>query len=168
MLAGSMVWMAASAPAGLGGQGGAGGGPFVVTQDPAGDRLPLQALHHQPARPELIALADGDHGGHRHAGRRRSAQQGPLHPHAAQWRADAAVHLQNERARGAVRGVELERAGDARGATGQAPQPAHRAAEPAPERGRHLVTAESWRHPYSTGTTGLPPSSSWCRYSAMP
>ena len=84
------------------------------------------------------------------------------------WRAAAAVHLQDERARRAVRGVELERAGDARGAAGEAPQPAHRAAEPAPERGRHLVTAEPWRHPYSTGTTGLPPSSSWCRYSAMP
>ena len=44
----------------------------------------------------------------------------------------------------------------------------HGAVEPVPQGDRHLLIAEPRRHPYSTGTTGLPPSSSWCRYSQMP
>ena len=70
---------------GLTGQGAAGGGPFLVTQDLARYRLPLQALHHQPARPELVALTQGDHAGHRRAGAGRGAQQVRLHAARVRW-----------------------------------------------------------------------------------
>ena len=126
---------------GLVGQGAAGGGPCVVPQDLARDRLPLQALHHQPAGAELVALAHGDHAGHRHAGRRRGAQQTVFHPDAPVRRA-AAVHLHDEGPHRTVRCAELEGAGDTRRAAGQPPQALHGAAEPAPQGGRHLLTAE--------------------------
>ena len=89
-------------------------------------------------------------------------------PRASAGRRAAPVHLHNEGAPGAVAVVELEGAGQARRAAGEATQIVHAAAEPPPERRRQFRTAEPWRHPYSTGTTGLPPPSSWCRYSAMP
>ena len=106
--------------------------------------------------------------GHRDAGGRGRTQQGGLHPDPALRRALAAVHLQDERAHRAAVGLELERARDPRGATRQSAQAVHRAAERAAQPLRQLLVAQAGRHPYSTGTTGLPPSSSWCRYSQMP
>ena len=154
--------------AGLRGEGASGPGPLAVAQDLARDRLALQALHHQPAGAEVVALAERDDARHRHAGRARRPQQRPLHADPAGLGADATVHLQDERARGAAGPLELEGAGDPGGATREPAQPAHGPVQLAPERGRQLVGAQPWSHPYSTGTTGLPPSSSWCRYSQIP
>ena len=152
---------------GLGGQRSTGRGPFVVTQHFARDGLALEPLHHQPTGAELAAVAERHDRRHRHAGHRGGAQQRGLHPHPALLRALAAVHLHNERPCAAV-GVQLEGAGDTRGTAGQAPQVARGPAECTAQPLRQLLVAQAGGHRYSTGTTGLPPSSSWCRYSQMP
>ena len=152
----------------LAGEGAARLAPLVVAQDLARNRLPLQAVDHQPTRPHLVALAQGDHARHRHAGGSGGAQQVRLKTRPATRGAAAAVHLQDERAQRTVGIAQVERAGHTRGTTRQALHPLHGAAEPAPERRCQLFRAQPRRHPYSTGTTGLPLSSSWCRYSQMP
>ena len=58
--------------------------------------------------PSSLAVAERHDRGHRHAGRRRGAQQRGLHPDPALLRALAAVHLQDERPRPAV-GVQARR-----------------------------------------------------------
>ena len=98
--------------AGLAGQGLARRRPFLVAQDLARDGLALQALHHHPVGPELVALAERDDCGHRHAGCRRGTEQRTLQARPALL-GGAAVHLQDERARPAAGGQEVEGAGDA-------------------------------------------------------
>ena len=172
MAPGSMVWIGGHRAPALRGQRPTSRGPLGVAQDLARDRLALEALDHQPGRAEAVAraVAVGHHRGHRDARRPRGVEQGALGLHPPRLRrAVTAVHLQDERS-AALALDQVERAGDPGGATREAAQvvddtaqPRARARPPAPRCSAGLPSP-----PYSTGTTGLPPSSSWCRYSQMP
>ena len=156
------------APA-LCGERAAGGRPLAVAQDLAGDGLAVEPLDHQPGRADVVVLAQGDDPGHRDAAGAGRLEQVALGPALALGRAAAPLDLEDERPP-AVGHLELERAGHPRGAPREPAQAVHAAAQATPERARQVVAASRVGHrcAYSTGTTGLPAPSSWCRYSQMP
>ncbi len=160
----------------LGGERGAGLGPLGVAQDFARDGLAVEALDDQPGRTEPVVLAVAQRDDRRDGDTSvvRRLEEGALEVDACALgragvrRCFAAVPLQDQ-GEGAVPALagdgEVERAGDARRPAREAPQPGNTAAEARAEGGGQLVDHDAT---YSTGTTGLPASSSWCRYSQMP
>ncbi len=141
--------------AALGGQRGAGGGPFGVTEDLARDRLALEALDHEPGAAQRIGVGvcvggvevgRRHDGGHGDAGPPGRIEEGSLEPRLRlSRRPAAAVHLQDQGAEAAAR-LEVERAGDPGGAARQPSQVAHGPAQGGTERRGQLVAAQAGGH----------------------
>ena len=153
-VAGSMVWMAARARPHCAVSAARAAAHSGSRRIFARDRLALEALDHEPGAAERVGVVGvgvpvgrGDHGGNRDAGAPGRVEQALFEARLGPARrAAAAVHLQDERAGGAVAGLEVERAGDPRGPAREPAQPVHRPAEARAERGGQLFGAQPGRH----------------------